>query len=59
MKDILQEKALSSHQDPLSFLRIEPVFGDLIHSRRFTEAYVNALQCLYKKGMIACIKEKI
>ncbi len=55
MKEILQEKALASHQDPLSFLRIEPVFGDLINSERFTEAYVNALQCLYKKGVIACI----
>jgi mannitol 2-dehydrogenase len=56
MKDILQEKALGSHHDPLSFLRIETIFGDLINSKRFTEAYVNALQCLYHKGVIACLK---
>jgi mannitol 2-dehydrogenase len=56
MKDTLQEKALGSHQDPLLFLRIEPVFGDLINSRRFTEAYVDALQCLYHKGVVACLK---
>jgi mannitol 2-dehydrogenase len=56
MKEILQEKALDSHHDPLSFLRIEAIFGDLINSRRFTEAYVNALQCLYHKGVITCLK---
>jgi mannitol 2-dehydrogenase len=56
MKEILHEKALSSHLDPLSFLRIEPIFGDLINSKRFTKAYVNALQCLYQKGVIACLK---
>ncbi len=49
MKDILQEKAAALAQDPLSFLRIEPVFGDLIDSKRFTEAYVNALQCFIEK----------
>jgi mannitol 2-dehydrogenase len=56
MKDILQEKALDSHNDPLSFLRIETIFGDLINSKRFTEAYMNALECLYHKGVIACLK---
>ena len=56
MKEILHEKALSSHHDPLSFLRIETIFGDLINSKRFTKAYVNALQCLYHKGVIACLK---
>lgn len=55
---ILREKALYSHQDPLSFLRIENIFGDLIHSEKFTEAYVRALQCIYLKGVIECLKEK-
>ncbi len=56
MKVILQEKALDSHHDPVSLLRIETIFGDLINSKRFTEAYANALQCLYHKGVIACLK---
>ena len=56
LKVILQEKAVWSHQDPLSFLRIETIFGDLINSKKFTEIYVNALQCLYQKGVIACMK---
>ncbi len=59
MKEILQENALRSHQDPVSFLRIEPVFGDLINSKRFTDAYVKALQCLYQLGIIECLKKRI
>ena len=59
MNEVLQEKALASRQDPLSFLRIQTIFGDLINSKRFTEAYVNALQCLYKKGVIQCVKDNL
>jgi mannitol 2-dehydrogenase len=59
MKVILQEKALGSHHDPLSFLRIETLFGDLINSKRFTEAYVNALQCLYQNRVVACIRSHL
>lgn len=55
MKEILREKALLSHHDPLSFLKIETIFGDLINSNRFTESYVNALQSLYQKGVAATI----
>lgn len=58
MKVILQEKAHYSHQDPLSFLRIETIFGDLINSKKFTETYVSSLQCLYQKGVIECVKER-
>jgi mannitol 2-dehydrogenase len=57
MKVILQKKALDSHQDPLSFLRIESIFGDLINSKKFTETYVSALKCLYQKGVMGCVIE--
>jgi mannitol 2-dehydrogenase len=58
MSAILQEMAVRSHQDPLAFLKIEPVFGDLINSEKFIHAYTNALKCLYKKGVAACIKDR-
>lgn len=58
MKEILQEKALGSHDDPLSFLRNEAIFGDLINSRKFTETYVNALQSLYQQGIAATLKKR-
>ncbi|HUX97340.1 MAG TPA: mannitol dehydrogenase family protein [Bacteroidales bacterium] len=57
MKDILLEMARKSHQDPLSFLRIETVFGDLINSEKFTDAYINALQSMYRIGVAASVKE--
>ena len=56
MKDILQERALYSHHDPLSFLRIESVFGDLVNSKKFTTTYIKALNCLYQKGVVECVK---
>jgi mannitol-1-phosphate/altronate dehydrogenase len=59
MKTILQEKALLSHQDNLAFLRIESIFGDLINSRQFTEAYADSLRCIYQKGIIACVNSAL
>jgi mannitol 2-dehydrogenase len=56
MREILMKKALRSHQDPLSFLEIEPVFGDLIKSKRFAEAYVRSLHCLYQIRIEDCLK---
>jgi mannitol 2-dehydrogenase len=57
MKEILQEKSRLSHKDHLAFLRMDSIFGDLINSGRFTEAYSNALSGLYDKGVINCIRE--
>ena len=56
MRAIIQEKAIASRVDPLSFLAIEPVFGDLIKSHKFIEIYIKALHSLYEKGTIACMK---
>lgn len=57
IQEILQEKALASHSDPLAFLTVNSVFGDLINSKKFTGAYLKALQCLYHKGVKGCIRE--
>lgn len=59
MKEVLREHALQSLDDPLSFLRIDTLFGDLINSKRFTEAYAEALRCLYRSGIIECLKERL
>jgi len=59
MKEILQENSLLSREDPVSFLRIEPIFGDLLYSKRFIDAYVKALQCIYQLGIIECLKRTI
>ncbi len=57
MKGVVQGAALRSRRDPLAFLRIEPVFGDLVQARRFTEAYSDALQSIYRKGVAASIRQ--
>lgn len=56
---ILREKAHSSRHDPLAFLKIESVFGDLIHSRKFVEAYKDSLQDLYQSGVKKSMQERI
>ena len=57
MGAVLTEMAIRSRHDPLAFLRIEPVFGDLVYSHEFTNAYTKALQQLYQKGVKECINE--
>jgi len=56
MKDILQEKALLSYRDNLAFLNIESIFGDLISSKRFTEAYIHSLNSIYNEGIAESVK---
>ena len=56
MKDILMEKAFLSHKDNLAFLKIESIFGDLIGSEPFTEAYTFALKSIYDKGIAGTVR---
>jgi len=58
MKEILQEKSLASRNDPLLFLKIESIFGDLARSERFTQAYVKSLYKIYQNGVYASLLER-
>lgn len=58
MKDDLVKAAKASRgDDPLAFLRIEAVFGDLIESRRFVETYLPLLEKLRKSGVQAVSRD--
>lgn len=57
ISDVLKEAALQSHKDPVSFLKIESVFGDLVQSKRFVDTYTDALNYLRGKKIRACVKE--
>ena len=59
MKEILQEKAFLSHRDNLAFLRIKSIFGDLISSKRFTEAYIHSLDSIYREGIAVSVKNTL
>lgn len=46
MSDVLIRAAALSHKDPIAFLKIEPVFGELSKNTRFKEAFTDSLNML-------------
>jgi len=49
--------AQSQREDPLAFLRMRKLFGDLIDYKSFTDQYVHALESLWSKGAHATMAE--
>ncbi len=47
LKEPLHQAAQKTHEDPLSFLHVREVFGDLIDNRTFTDLYVKAVRQFY------------
>jgi mannitol 2-dehydrogenase len=50
LRDRLGSAAAQQATDPLAFLRVTEVFGDLAEDRRFADAFVRALSSLYRVG---------
>lgn len=58
LADVLQEAAQASRNlDPLAFLKVEPVFHDLVHNRRFVSTYLLMADALRKYGAARTIRE--
>lgn len=53
MKDELHQAAMGTEDDILSFLRLDPIFGDLVNNERFTATYAEQVQVLYEDPNIA------
>ena len=53
MKDELHQAAKGTSDDTLSFLKLEPVFGNLIHNEQFTALYTEMIQALYENHDIS------
>ena len=51
-KDLLHKAAAGSGLDPISFLTLREVFGDLIDDNRFVNIYEEQLQLLYQGNSI-------
>ncbi len=52
MKELLQKNALASVKtDPLAFIKIETLFGDLAKSERFVSSYLSIMDGLRKYGV--------
>lgn len=60
MKEVLIRGAKSSNnEDPLAFLKIKPVFGILVQSKRFVETYLPLIDNLRKNGIEETIRNFI
>ena len=58
MSDILQQGALDSASgDPLAFVKIDAVFGDLVHSSRFLNTYIPMINSLRDHGIESVIRQ--
>ena len=53
MKDELHQAAKATPDDTLSFLKLEPIFGDLIHNEEFTALYSEMVEALYENPDIS------
>jgi mannitol 2-dehydrogenase len=57
MKEILIEGAKASmDKDPLAFLKLSPVFGNLVRSEEFVETYLRMIGNLRKHGIGKAVK---
>lgn len=52
MKAMLHKAAKGTEKDPLSFLRLEEIFGDLIENDRFTSLYTDMVSSIYADSNI-------
>lgn len=58
MSVVLNENAMASViRDPLAFLKIETIFGDLVHSKRFVSTYLPMIDGLRKYGVEKTIRD--
>ncbi|MGA7981144.1 MAG: mannitol dehydrogenase family protein [Chromatiaceae bacterium] len=53
MKDELHQAAKGTPDDTLSFLRLKPIFGDLVHNEKFTALYTEMIRALYENPCVS------
>lgn len=57
MSNELIRAAAQSHQEPIRFLEIEPIFGDLINNKTFVDAFLASLKMLRTHKVKDCVVE--
>jgi len=57
MSNELIRAAALSHQNPIRFLEIEPIFGDLVNNKAFVDAFQSSLEMLRNKKVKECVQE--
>lgn len=57
MSNELIRAAALSHQNPIRFLEIEPIFGDLVNNKAFVDAFLHSLEMLRNRKVKECVQE--
>ena len=57
MSNELIRAAALSHQNPICFLKIKPIFGDLDQNKTFTDSFLKSLEMLRNKKVKDCVIE--
>ncbi len=58
MATTLQTEARASmSNDPMAFLKIRPIFGDLVNSKQFVETYLHLIDTIRRSGIKKTIEE--
>jgi mannitol 2-dehydrogenase len=55
----LHDAAAATRKDPLSFLELTEVFGDLIENETFTKQYVSMVETLYETMDVASMMQQL
>jgi mannitol 2-dehydrogenase len=58
-KEALREAAKLTGKDKLAFLKLMPVFGDLIQNERFTKLYSEMIDAVYENPDISLQMKRI
>ncbi len=57
MSNVLIRVAAMSHQNPIEFLKIDKIFGDMVNDQRFVDQFLSSLEMLRAKKVKECVKE--
>ena len=57
MSNELIRAAALSHQEPIKFLEIETIFGDMINDKTFVDAFLTSLEMLRNRKVKDCVIE--
>jgi mannitol 2-dehydrogenase len=57
--DQLQARSRAARADPVEWLRMKPIYGDLVGDRRLVAAFSAALRALWDRGTEAVLREYV
>jgi mannitol 2-dehydrogenase len=55
--DYLQAQSKAAKDDPVVWLRMKPIYGDLVGNERFVEAFSTALRAIWERGTEAVLRK--